>query len=79
MYKVDFNRDFQFVFNPIPEKVKPKLRTKNKQRFSVSFYDLPNYIGEERTNFIAERIVKMKVDKRRFKIQNKGWVDVYCK
>lgn len=50
-----------------------------RQRFLISIHQLPTYIGAKRSNFIMRKILAMKEQNKRFRVQNFGLVDVYVR
>lgn len=71
------NKNFRFTWMPIREKIKPYLV--ERKRSTVTFQKLSELIGEKRANFIAENLKIMKKDSIRYRVQNKGKLDIYCK
>lgn len=59
------------------EKVKPILV--KQLRTTISAPRLIDIIGTERANYLFAKMLKMKEQKRTFKVQNKGTLTVYCK
>lgn len=66
-------KEFNIVFQPkIPHGQK-------RQRFLISANRLGDYIGKHRAGYIIEKALNMRTDKQRFRVQNKGIVDIYLK
>lgn len=57
------------------ERVKPILT--KRLRTTVSPPRLIDIIGEKRAYFLFDKMVKMKGDKKRFRVQDKGVLNVY--
>lgn len=72
-----FNKNFRFTWMPIREKIKPYLV--ERKRSTVTFQKLAELIGEKRATFIGNHLKVMKKDSIRYKVQNKGTLDIYCK
>lgn len=71
------NKNFRFTWMPIREKIKPYLV--ERKRSTVTFEKLSELIGEKRAKFIAKNLLLMKKDSIRYKVQNRGTLDIYCK
>jgi hypothetical protein len=72
-----FNKNFQLTWEPTREKIKPYLI--KRKRMTITVEKLHEVVGEKRADFIIEKCLKLKKDKKRFYVQNKGKLDVYVK
>jgi hypothetical protein len=69
-------RNFRLTWKPDGEHVKPIL-VKKKAR-TIHFKNLPNIVGDKKASFIVNRLIGLKEDSIRFRVQNKGTLYVYC-
>jgi hypothetical protein len=69
--------NFRLTWMPIQEKIKPRLL--KRKRMTIDFCKLPELIGEKETILFMSRLLKLKAQSRRYKIPNKGIIDVYSK
>lgn len=72
-----FSCNFRLAWQPVREKVKPFLL--KRQRQLITLDKLYEIVGKKRADFIVKKCLQLKLDKKRFKVQNKGILDVYCK
>jgi hypothetical protein len=72
-----FQKNFRLTWQPTREKVKPYLLP--RKRITITLEKLSEIIGEKRCKFLIPKIIDMQGDNQRFRVQNKGILDVYVK
>lgn len=70
-------KNFRLNWSGKREKIKPILT--KAIRTTISGPRLIEIIGEQRAVFIFKKIAKMKCEKKRFSVQDKGVLTVYVK
>jgi hypothetical protein len=69
-------KNFRLTWMPIQEKIKPRLV--KRIRKTVHFNNLPDLIGEKETLLFMGKLLKLKAQNKRYKIQHRGIIDVYA-
>ena len=67
-------RTYRFVFQP-----KDKSKLGGKRRFYVGSGQLQDYIGKTNAETVLRKAEEMKVDKKRLKFRETGFLDIYLK
>lgn len=70
-------KHFRLNWSGPKEHIKPILV--KQLRTTISAPRLIDIIGKERADYLFKKMLKMKEQKRTFKVQNKGVLTVYCK
>lgn len=68
-------KNYRLTWMPIQEKIQPRLL--KRVRKTVHFNKLPDLIGEKETALFMEKLLKLKAQTKRYKIQHRGIIDVY--
>lgn len=68
---MSLKKEFNVVFQPI---IEPGAKRK---RFMISANRLADYLGQNWADYLLEKMLNVKDDKKRFIIRNKGIVDAY--
>lgn len=68
-------KNFRLTWMPIQEKIQPRLV--KRVRKTIHFNKLPELIGDKEATLFIQKLMKLKAQSKRYKIQHRGTIDVY--